>query len=419
VRPGQRGGAWRRIGFQRLWGASTVWALGAEVNELALPTIAILGFAVSPAQAGLLVAAPWLSFLVVGLPAGALVDRLPHRRIMVLADLGRFAALVSIPAAFAFGRLSLPWLYAVAAITGVLGVFSHVAYRSFLPALVTRNELLDGNAKLTLGEGAAKVAGPSLTGVLIQGVGASAALLASAGSSLISALLVSRLPQNQPVWRPPGVDSVIGAAREGLAFVLCQSALRRIVAINMLGNLGTGIVDGVALVFAYRHLRLDAATVGFAATVGSAGFLISASASSRIARGLGPGLTLAVSCLVYSAAPFALFLGPLGYPLAAIIVWRLLYGVSLPPYDVNAATIRQAVTPDRLQGRAIAAINTIGWGALGLGPLLGGVLGERIGAQPTILIGGCACLLAVIPSLVPRLLTPEELPRTALLSPSS
>lgn len=418
MKPKQRGGAWRHIGFQRLWGASTVWALGAEVTELALPTLAILGFGASPAQAGLLIAAPWLTFLVVGLPAGALVDRLPRRRVMVLADLGRFAALVSVPAAFALGRLNLPWLYAVAVISGVLGVFSHVAYRSLLPALVTRNELLDGNAKLTLGEGAAKVAGPSLTGVLIQGVGATAALLASAGSSLISALLVSRLPKDQPVWRPGG-ESVTGAARKGLAFVLGQSALRRIVAINTLGNLGTGIVDGVALVFAYRHLRLDAATVGFAMAVGSAGFLLSASVSSGITRGLGPGLTLAISCLVYSAAPFALFLGPLGYPLAAVMGWRLLYGVSLPPYDVNAATIRQAVTPDRLQGRAIAAINTIGWGALGLGPLLGGVLGERIGTQPTILIGGCACLLAVIPALVPRLLVPEQLPRTALLSPSS
>jgi len=418
VKPKQRGGAWRHIGFQRLWGASTVWALGAEVTELALPTLGILGFGASAAQAGLLIAAPWLTFLVVGLPAGALVDRLPRRRVMLLADLGRFATLVSVPAAFALGRLNLPWLYAVAVISGVLGVFSHVAYRSLLPALVTRNELLDGNAKLTLGEGAAKVAGPSLTGVLIQGVGAAAALLASAGSSLISALLVSRLPKDQPVWRPGG-ESVTGAAREGLAFVLGQSALRRIVAINTLGNLGTGIVDGVALVFAYRHLRLDAATVGFAMAVGSAGFLLSASVSSGITRGLGPGLTLAISCLVYSAAPFALFLGPLGYPLAAVMGWRLLYGVSLPPYDVNAATIRQAVTPDRLQGRAIAAINTIGWGALGLGPLLGGVLGERIGTQPTILIGGCACLLAVIPALVPRLLVPEQLPRTALLSPSS
>ena len=418
MKPKQRGGAWRHIGFQRLWGASTVWALGAEVTELALPTLAILGFGASPAQAGLLIAAPWLTFLVVGLPAGALVDRPPRRRVMVLADLGRFAALVSVPAAFALGRLNLPWLYAVAVISGVLGVFSHVAYRSLLPALVTRNELLDGNAKLTLGEGAAKVAGPSLTGVLIQGVGASAALLASAGSSLISALLVSRLPKDQPVWRPGG-ESVTGAAREGLAFVLGQSALRRIVAINTLGNLGTGIVDGVALVFAYRHLRLDAAMVGFAMAVGSAGFLLSASVSSGITRGLGPGLTLAISCLVYSAAPFALFLGPLGYPLAAVMGWRLLYGVSLPPYDVNAATIRQAVTPDRLQGRAIAAINTIGWGALGLGPLLGGVLGERIGTQPTILIGGCACLLAVIPAVVPRLLVPEQLPRTALLSTSS
>jgi MFS family permease len=410
---------WRRIGFQRLWGASTVWSLGVEVNELALPTLAILGFAASPAQAGFLIAAPWLTFLVVGLPAGALIDRLPRRRVMVFADLGRFAALLSVPAAFGLGWLSLPWLYAVAATTGVLGVFSHVAYRSILPALVTRNELLDGNANLTLGEGAAKVAGPSLTGVLIRGIGAPAALLASAGSSLVAALLVSRLPKEQPVSRAPGVESVTGAAREGLIFVLGQSALRRIMAINMLGNLGMGIVDGVALVFAYRHLRLDAATVGVAMAVGSAGFLISASASRRITRGLGPGLTLAVSCLVYAAAPFALFLGPLGYPLAAVIVWRLLYGVSMPPYDVIAATIRQAITPDRLQGRAIAAINTVGWGALGLGPLLGGVLGERIGAQPTILIGGCACLLAVTPALVPRLLVPAELPRTAMLAPSS
>jgi MFS family permease len=104
---------------------------------------------------------------------------------------------------------------------------------------------------------------------------------------------------------------------------------------------------------------------------------------------------------------------------AAVMLWRLLYGVSLPPCDVNAAAIRQAVTPDQLQGRAIAAINTIGWGAMGLGPLLGGVLGERIGALPTILSGGCACLLAVIPALVPRLLVPEKLPRTALLSSAS
>ena len=174
--------------------------------------------------------------------------------------------------------------------------------------------------------------------------------------------------------------------------MLGHPALRRIVAVNTLGNFGTGIVDGVALVFAYRQLRLDAATVGLAMAVGSAGFLLTATASRRITRGLGLGLTLAISCLVYAAAPFALLLGPLGYPLAAVMVWRLLYGVSLPPYDVNAATIRQAVTPDRLQGRAIAAINTIGWGALGLGPLLGGVLGERIGAQPTILIGGVRLL---------------------------
>jgi MFS family permease len=170
------------------------------------------------------------------------------------------------------------------------------------------------------------------------------------------------------------------------------------------------MVEGVALVFAYRQLHLDVATVGIAMAVGSAGFLVSAAGSNRMTCLLGTGPTLAVSSLIFAVAPFALCFGPLGFPLLAVVLWRLLYGISLPPYDVNAATIRQVVTPDRLQGRAIAAINTIGWGALGLGPVLGGVLGERIGILPTILVGGAACLLGVIPALVPRLLELDDSP---------
>jgi MFS family permease len=408
-----RGELWRRAGFVRLWGAGTAWNCGAEVAELASPTLAILGLAASPSQAGLLIAAPWLAFLVVGLPAGALVDRLSRKRVMIFANVGRFAVLISAPAAFVVGHLTLPWLYAIAGLAGVLGVFSQVAYRSLLPVVVTRDDLLDGNAKLTLGEGAAKVAGPSITGIAIQLAGAAGALVASAGGSLLAALLVRRLHDDRPVRRSPGIGSFASDAREGLSFVLGQSALRRIVAINTLGNFGTGIVEGVALVFAYRELRLDVATVGLAMAVGSAGFLISATVSNRITRLFGTGPTLVVSCLVFAAAPFVLCFGPLGFPLVAVVLWRLLYGISLPPYDVNAATIRQVVTPDRLQGRAIAAINTIGWGALGLGPVLGGVLGERIGILSTIVIGGMACLFAVIPALVPRPLELEASPLMA------
>jgi MFS family permease len=400
----------------QFWGAGTTWASAAEVAELALPTLAILGFAASPMQAGLLIAAPWLAFLVVGLPAGALVDRLSRKRMMIFANVGRFAALIAAPAAFALGQLTLHWLYAIALVSGVLGVFSQVAFRSFLPVLVARDDLLEGNAKLLLGEGAAKVAGPSLTGIAIQLVGAAGALVASAGGSLFSALLVRRLPEDQPTRRSPRMGSIAGDAREGLSFVLGQSALRRIIAINTLGNLGTGMVEGVALVFAYRQLRLDAATVGLAMAIGSAGFLVSATVSTRMTLLLGAGPTLAVSSLVFAVAPFALCLGPLGFPLVAVVLWRLLYGISLPPYDVNAATIRQVVTPDRLQGRAIAAINTIGWGALGFGPLIGGVLGECIGILPTILVGGAACLLGVIPALVPRVLELEGSPSGTILT---
>jgi MFS family permease len=385
--------------------------MGAEVAEMALPTLALLFLDASPVQAGLLIAMPWLVFLVAGLPAGVLIDRLPRRRVMVFADAGRCAALASIPIVFAAGRLDLGWLYAVAAVAGVLGVCSQLAFRSFLPELVERDDLLEGNAKLMLGEGTAKVAGPSVAGLVIQAVGAPATLFASAACAMLSALCGARLPDSRRARRSERTGSVIAEAREGLVFVLTQPALRRITAVNTLGNLGTGIVDGVALVFAYRVLRLDPGAVGLAMAAGSLGFFATAAASNRITRALGVGPTLAWSSFVYALAPIALAFGALGLPIVAVTLWRLLYGTSLPPYDVNAATIRQTATPARLQGRAIAAINTIGWGALGLGPLLGGLLGERFGALPAILVGVVLCLVAVIPTVVPRPIVLERLHR--------
>jgi MFS family permease len=405
------GGVWRRSNFRRLWGAQSVSALGTEVSELALPTLAILALGAEPMQVGALVALPWLAFLIAGLPAGVLVDRLPRGPLLIAADLGRLLALGAIPLSWFLDLLDLRLLFVCTALVGLLTVLYQVGYRSYLPELVGQAELLSGNAALTLGQGAAKVAGPSLAGVLIQVVGAPLALLADAVSYGLSALWLARIRVAPgPRRSPASHGEVVAEMGEGLRFVLDHPTIRPILAVNTLGNLGTGIVDGVALLYAYWTLRLDPGAVGLAMAVGSVGFVVVAATTGRLTRRLGVGRTLAWSSVVYAFAPLALALGALGHPFAAVTAWRLLLGISLPPYDVNADTIRQVATPDRLQGRAIAAINTIGWGALGLGPLLGGFLVVRVGFLPTILVGAAACFLACGPAFAPSLRRLERPP---------
>jgi len=157
-----RAGLWRHRDFLRLWTAQAVSLCGTQVTALALPTVAILALHATPVEVGALSATQWLGYLVVGLVAGVVVDRLPRRRIMVVADLARLLALGSVPVALALGLRSLAHLYAVAAVTSVGAVFFDVAYQSYLPGLVERGRLVEGNAKLALADGAARVGGPAL-----------------------------------------------------------------------------------------------------------------------------------------------------------------------------------------------------------------------------------------------------------------
>ena len=199
--------------------------------------------------------------------------------------------------------------------------------------------------------------------------------------------------------------------------MLGHPLLRGILAINVIGNLGTGMVDGVALIYLYNELGLSPGAVGIAMAVGGIGFLVAAIATATLSERLPMGGTLAITSVVYACAPAALALGGLGWPLGAVVLWRLLYGLALPPYDVMTATIRQASTPDALQGRAISVINTFGWGALGVGPLLGGVVGQHLGLLPAIVIGAVICFCGAVPAFLPalrQLRSPGHLARPTL-----
>src|SRR2546425_10393552 len=175
-----RGKLWRHADFLKLWTGETVSVFGSQVTLLAVPTVAILILHAGPFQVGLLSALEFLAFPTLGLVAGVYADRLRRRPIMIVCDLGRMLALGSIPLAFVLNLLTLEQLYIVALLTGVFTVFFDVSYQSYLPALVDRPNLIEGNTKLEITRSTAQVAGPAVAGLLIQWIGAAKAVAGDA-----------------------------------------------------------------------------------------------------------------------------------------------------------------------------------------------------------------------------------------------
>jgi MFS family permease len=394
------GGLWRDPAFARLWVASTVGALGTYIGRLALPTAAIVALDAGPIEVGVLASLQWAFFPVVGLLAGVLADRVPERRVMIACDLGRLLALGSVPAAFVLGVPTMAHFYAAAAVAGILTVFFDAAYRSYLPSLVERKDLIEGNAKLELGQGAAQVGGPALAGALVQVAGAAVAVAADAFSYLVSALCLASIgkPEVGPRSSGEGLRAALREAKDGLLFVFSHPVLRPIVAVNTASNFGGAVVEALALLFAYRLLTLSPGEVGMATAVGSLGFVVGAAFAGSVAKRVGMGRTLFFSSLL-AASFFVLPAGLLGLPIFFYGFWRLLFGLAEAAYNPSAAGLRQAVTPGEMQGRAIATVNAFGYGALGVGSLVGGLLGSWIGLVPTILAGGALYVVGSLPAL--------------------
>jgi len=390
------GRLWRHPDFLKLWLGETVSQLGSQVTLLAVPTVAILVLHAGPFQVGILSALEFLAFPTLGLVAGVYADRLRRRPIMIVCDLGRMLALGSIPVAFLINALTLEQLYIVALLTGIFTVFFDVSYQSYLPALVDRPNLLEGNTKLEISRSAAQVSGPAVAGVLIQLIGGARAVALDALSFLVSAVALSAIGKPEPQPRPStasGATGFIPEIREGLEVVFKSPILWRIAGCTATSNLGSSMVFGaVLLIFMYRDLHLSAAVVGIIFAIGSGGGLIGALLASGISRrvGLGPtlGITTVLDGLALLLTPLALF----GAPVIVLSATGLIAGLCVPVYNINQVSLRQAITPDRVQGRMNATMRTIVWGTFPVG----GVLGSTIGVVQTIILGGLVSTVAAV-----------------------
>jgi MFS family permease len=406
-------GLWRHPDFRGLWAAETVSQVGTQITQLAMPVLAVTLLAATPLQMGVLTALETAAFLVVGLPAGAWVDRWPRRRVLVVTDLVRALTLASLPAAWALGTLGLPQLFAVAAVAGTATVFFDVACQSYLPVLVDGDQLVDGNGKLEGSRAVAQVAGPGLAGLLLRALSAPVLLAADAVSFLLSAWLIGRIRHAEPVPERVARRPLRAEIGEGLRFVAGHPLLRRIVGCTATSNLFSSMTQTLLVLYAVRELGLAAGTVGFVLSAGAVGGLVGAVTAAGFARRVGEGRAIPLSALLF--LPFAALtpLASLGAPVVLLVAGSAGLSWAIVVYNVTQVSFRQRLCPPVLLGRMNATVRFVVFGTMPLGALLGGTLGTALGVLPTLwtaVAGEALAALWVLTGPLPRM---RELPRQA------
>lgn len=390
-----------------------------------MPFVAIPILHATSSELGILQAASTAPFLIFGLLVGVWADRHRRRPIMVVANIGRFILLGSIPVAFLAGRLSLPLLYLVSFLIGVLTVFFDVAYQAYLPSLVQRDQLVEANSKLEASRATATVAGPGIAGFVVGIVTAPFAIALDALSFLGSALSLSKIHQQEEMTARTHNPSMLSEIREGLAVVFSDRRLRSIAGSTATSNFFSSAIAPVATLYlvdpelaaSNLGLGLDSLVFGLIFAVGSVGGLIGALLAGRLAARVGVGYAIIGSMLISGIGLFSFYLATpaLAIPLLVVggtaltlsvlvlMVGQFATFLSAVVYNINQVSLRQAIVPLRLQGRMNATMRFLVWGTLPFGALVGGILGVIIGIRPTILImavGGSLAFLWVLLSPV-------------------
>lgn len=398
--------------FRRFWAGETVSLFGDQISLLALPLVGVLVLHADAAHMGALYTAGLLPNLLFSLHAGALVDRRgERRRTMIAADLGRAAATATVPVAYAFGALTLWQLYVVAFVTGMLSVFFFVSYSGLFTSLVERDRYVEANSLLHGSRALSYVAGPSLSGVLVQLFSAPVALAADALSFVVSALFLGSIDPPEPETERAERGHLVAGAR----FIRRTPVLLASLVATAWINLFTFVFSALFVLYATRELGVRAGTLGLVLGAGALGGVLGAAVTRRAAARIGLGRAFAVGCFLF---PVPLLLvpaagGPRPLVLACLAAAEFGSGLGVMMLDISAGSIFQAVVPDRLRARFSGAYMVVNYGVRPVGSALGGALGATIGVRPTLWIaagGAVLGVLALLPSPVVRM---RELPAAA------
>jgi len=388
---------WKHPDFLRLWTSEAISQIGSQVTFLALPLTAVLTVDATPAEMGLLTAMSSLPPLLFGLPAGVAVDRRRRRPLIVMSDIGRAGVLATIPAAWLLGILTIEWLYVVAFVTGALSLIAGLAHGALLPVVVPRDQLVDANGKMALTATAAEVTGPTLASTLVQFFTAPVAIAADAVSYLVSALMLSRMRTKEDIR--PGT----GARRrywpdmvQGVRLALGEERLRALVGTRVLLNFFNAMLEAVFVLYVIRELGIAVGLIGVLFSIGGIGFLAGAVMPARLADriGVGASMVLGLATLALSDLIVPLAVGAPVVVMGALVGSQFFFGIGLTIFNVNGASLRQAIVPLEFLGRVGATVRVLAEGMTPLGAIAGGFLGSTIGLRETILLAACGELLA-------------------------
>jgi predicted MFS family arabinose efflux permease len=413
---------WRHTDFRNLWLGLTASLFGSKVTAVALPLIAAVSLEATPFEMGVLVAAEGLPYLFISLFAGVWLDRSAKRPILILTDLVRAALLLLLPVGWAGGFLSFPLLLAVSLAVGACTVVSDIGSASYLPLLIDRKDLVEGNSKLELSSSASDIAGNAMGGGLLQMISAPFAVIVNSVTYLVSAVFTALIRHREAKPAPVAPEADGGPVvkpnmwreiAEGAQPVLRNPVVRTLVTATLVFNLFTLVIEPVFLIFVTRTLGVEPFYIGLIFASAGAGALVGALVAERASRLLGLGRAMVVSLGI---AGLAALLIPLATQLPKteasllIVVMHFVDSAMIIIYNVNQRSLRSAVTPDHLQGRMNATIRMAVMGVTPVGALAGGFLGGAIGTQQTLVLGAIGVLLSGVVILLSGVRSVREIP---------
>ncbi len=413
----ERSTLWRHADFLRLWAAQAISAYGSRITRTALPIIAIAMLDQSESVIGLLVTLQLAPGVVLALFAGGFVDRGNKRRILIAADLIRAGAVASLTVSWAIGLLSVAQLIVVGAVVGACSALFAITDNAYLPALIGKEQLAEGNAKIEATEAIAEITGPASAGLLIAAFGAPFAVAIDAATYLWSAFMLGQIKTREVITPEVAPTASLAASMRGsdleigMRAVFSHPVVRPIVISHMVWSLSGGFFMALYTPFCLRVLHLDTATFGVVIAFGGVGALGGALLSRVFVRVVGLGRTLVMTSALSLVC--ALFIpladGPFAVIIAFLIAHQLLSDGFSVAFVIQAVTLRQTVLRKEILGRANAAIHVVTASLLPIGALIAGFLAEAAGTRNAVWVG---VLIGLVP---PVLLLPlwklKEMPQ--------
>ena len=392
---------WQHADFMKLWTGQTVSRLGSVVTRTAVPLVALLVLGAGPTEMALLVVAASIAVLLVGFVAGAWVDRLRRRPLLVTSDLLRAIILFSIPIAYVAGVLTMTHLYVVMFLDACLASVFDSAYPAYVPSLIGTDRVVEANSKLATSSSIAEIGGPGLAGGLVQVVSAPFAILVDAISFVFSAITLLLIRTPEPA-RPPRVTATAlrTEVMEGLQLVRRHRLLFPIALRSVIAHVAGSFYGVLYALFLINELHLDPLVLGIVISAGGVGALIGSFAASPVIRRVGLGRAFIWTAIGASALGILtpLAQGPVLVATIMVLIPQL-FGDGLQTIEgVAELSLIQGQTPDRILGRVNATMEVLSHGvAYPIGALLAAAIAETIGVRGAIAIGWAGMAISIVP----------------------